>query len=92
MSEIIFVVVVVLVNMPLLTPFLFGWLLLGAPPAYRTVTAVNGPLVVLDNVKFPKFSEIVNLRLSDGTVRSGQVRERGAKSVCVWGGGGGKGA
>ena len=41
---------------------------------YRTVSAVNGPLVILDNVKFPKFSEIVNLRLSDGTQRSGQVR------------------
>lgn len=40
---------------------------------YRTVSAVNGPLVILDNVKFPKFSEIVNLRLSDGTLRSGQV-------------------
>ncbi len=41
---------------------------------YRTVSAVNGPLVILDNVKFPKFSEIVNLRLADGTMRSGQVR------------------
>ncbi len=43
---------------------------------YRTVSAVNGPLVILDNVKFPKFSEIVNLRLADGTVRSGQVGPR----------------
>ena len=40
---------------------------------YKTVSAVNGPLVILDNVKFPKFSEIVNLRLADGTLRSGQV-------------------
>ena len=34
---------------------------------------MNGPLVILDNVKFPKYSEIVNLRLADGTVRSGQI-------------------
>lgn len=46
------------------------------------MSAVNGPLVILDNVKFPKFSEIVNLRLPDGTVRSGQVLEvSGSKAV-----------
>jgi V-type H+-transporting ATPase subunit B len=49
---------------------------------YKTVSAVNGPLVILDNVKFPKFSEIVNLRLADGTLRSGQVLEvSGDKAV-----------
>jgi V-type H+-transporting ATPase subunit B len=49
---------------------------------YRTVSAVNGPLVILDNVKFPRFSEIVNLRLADGTIRSGQVLEvHGSKAV-----------
>jgi len=49
---------------------------------YKTVSAVNGPLVVLDQVKFPKFSEIVNLRLADGTLRSGQVLEvSGDKAV-----------
>ena len=30
---------------------------------YRTVSAVNGPLVILDNVKFPKYAEIVTLTL-----------------------------
>ncbi|ORX71651.1 V-type ATPase [Linderina pennispora] len=33
---------------------------------YRTVAGVNGPLVILDNVKQPKFSEIVTLTLPDG--------------------------
>ena len=42
---------------------------------YKTVTGVNGPLVILDNVKFPKFAEIVSLTLPDGSVRSGQVCE-----------------
>jgi hypothetical protein len=30
---------------------------------------VNGPLVILDDVKFPKFAEIVNLKLPDGSFR-----------------------
>ena len=31
---------------------------------YRTVSGVNGPLVILDRVKFPKFAEIVNLQMA----------------------------
>jgi V-type H+-transporting ATPase subunit B len=42
---------------------------------YRTVLDVEGPLVVLDNVKFPKYAEIVNVRLGNGTIRKGQVLE-----------------
>lgn len=50
--------------------------------AYKTVSGVNGPLVILDEVKFPKFAEIVQLRLNDGTIRSGQVLEvSGSKAV-----------
>ncbi|XP_054153416.1 V-type proton ATPase subunit B [Oppia nitens] len=49
---------------------------------YKTVTGVNGPLVILDDVKFPKFSEIVKLVLADGTTRTGQVLEvSGSKAV-----------
>ncbi|KAJ5067196.1 v-type proton atpase subunit b brain isoform [Anaeramoeba ignava] len=49
---------------------------------YRTVTGVNGPLVILDNIKFPKYAEIVNLTLGDGTQRRGQVLEvSGTKAV-----------
>lgn len=50
--------------------------------AYKTVVGVNGPLVILDNVKFPKFAEIVNLTLPDGSIRSGQILEvSGTKAV-----------
>jgi len=50
--------------------------------AYKTVSGVNGPLVILDEVKFPKYAEIVQLRLHDGTLRSGQVLEvSGSKAV-----------
>jgi vacuolar-type H+-ATPase subunit B/Vma2 len=49
---------------------------------YKTVSGVNGPLVILDEVKFPKFAEIVQLKLNDGTIRSGQVLEvSGSKAV-----------
>lgn len=49
---------------------------------YKTVVGVNGPLVILDNVKFPKYAEIVSLTLPDGSIRSGQVLEvSGSKAV-----------
>ncbi|KAI5192531.1 V-type H+-transporting ATPase subunit B [Nematocida sp. AWRm77] len=54
------------------------------PPsvAYRTVSSVNGPLVVLENVKCPKYAEIVKLTLPNGTQRTGQVLEVcGTKAV-----------
>ncbi|CRK39771.1 hypothetical protein BN1723_004670, partial [Verticillium longisporum] len=49
---------------------------------YNTVGGVNGPLVILENVKYPKYNEIVNITLPDGTQRSGQVLEaRGDRAV-----------
>ncbi|WFD01151.1 Vacuolar ATP synthase subunit B [Malassezia yamatoensis] len=49
---------------------------------YRTVSAINGPLVVLDNVKFPSYNEIVSLTLPDGSKRGGQVLEvSGGKAI-----------
>merc|ERR1712021_23489 len=50
---------------------------------YRTVVKVDGPLVVLDNVKFPKYAEIVNVRLGNGEVRKGQVLEIFGKRAVV---------
>ncbi|KAM6289154.1 LOW QUALITY PROTEIN: V-type proton ATPase subunit B, kidney isoform-like, partial [Aegotheles albertisi] len=49
---------------------------------YQTVCGVNGPLVVLDNVKFAQYAEIVNFMLPNGTSRSGQVLEvMGSKAI-----------
>ncbi|KAF6320843.1 ATPase H+ transporting V1 subunit B1 [Rhinolophus ferrumequinum] len=49
---------------------------------YRTVCSVNGPLVVLDQVKFAQYAEIVNFTLPDGTQRAGQVLEvTGTKAI-----------
>jgi V-type H+-transporting ATPase subunit B len=50
---------------------------------YRTVVKVDGPLVILDNVKFPKYAEIVNVCLSDGSIRKGQVLEIAGKRAVV---------
>ncbi|KAK0545738.1 Vacuolar ATP synthase subunit B [Tilletia horrida] len=50
---------------------------------YRTVSAVNGPLVILDNVKFPSYNEIVSLTLPDGTRRGGQVLEVSGNKAVV---------
>lgn len=48
---------------------------------------MNGPLVILNDVKFPQFSEIVNITLPDGTKRSGQVleitRNKAVVQVCL---------
>ncbi|KAI5299454.1 Vacuolar ATP synthase subunit B [Ascosphaera atra] len=49
---------------------------------YNTIGSINGPLVILDNVKFPQYNEIVSLALPDGTERAGQVLEaRGNRAV-----------
>ncbi|CAG8982563.1 hypothetical protein HYALB_00007279 [Hymenoscyphus albidus] len=48
---------------------------------YNTIGGVNGPLVIVESVKFPRYNEIVTLTLPDGTERSGQVLEaRGEKA------------
>jgi V-type H+-transporting ATPase subunit B len=50
---------------------------------YRTISGVNGPLVILDNVKLPKYAEIVNLTLATGEKRQGQVLEIAGKKAVV---------
>lgn len=50
---------------------------------YRTVSSVNGPLVIMDNVMSPKYSEIVRITLPDGSRRTGQVLEVSGKKAVV---------
>ncbi|VDO51481.1 unnamed protein product [Haemonchus placei] len=52
-------------------------------PAYQTVYAVTGPLLVMKNVKFPVFGEIVRITLRDGTNRMGQVLETSGEKAVV---------
>jgi len=54
----------------------------GMATEYKTVKAVQGPLVILEKVKFPKYAEIVTLRLGNGEEKRGQVLEiSGSKAV-----------
>lgn len=49
---------------------------------YQTITGVEGPLVIIDKVKCPRYAEIVNLTLADGSVRQGQILEvNGSKAI-----------
>lgn len=49
---------------------------------YKTIAGVNGPLVILENVKLPQYGEIVNLTLGNKETRQGQVLEiNGTKAV-----------
>merc|ERR1712194_108813 len=50
---------------------------------YRTITGVEEPLVIMENVKFPTYGEIVNVNLADGTVRQGQILEVNKKKAIV---------
>lgn len=51
--------------------------------SYRRITGVNGPLVVMDNVKCLKYAEIVSLTLPDGSRRQGQVLEVSGKKAII---------
>jgi len=42
---------------------------------YRTIAGVSGPLVAVEGVKAPKYAEIVEIRLGDGSMRRGAVLE-----------------
>jgi len=50
---------------------------------YSSISQVKGPLVILENVKLPKYSEIVNLTLGDGEKRQGQVLEIHGNTAVV---------
>ena len=50
---------------------------------YRQIQAVNGPLVILDNVDYLRYSEIVTLLLPDQSVRKGQVLEISGKKAII---------
>merc|ERR1711985_97386 len=50
---------------------------------YQTITGVEGPLVIMEKVKFPSYGEIVNVTLADGSVRQGQILEVNKKKAVV---------
>ena len=50
---------------------------------YRTITDFKGPLVFLNKTEPVAFGEIVQLRLTDGTVKNGQVLDTSNDQVVV---------
>jgi len=50
---------------------------------YRTITDVKGPLVFLNKTEPVAYGEIVTLRLSDGSVKNGQVLDTSDDMVVV---------
>ncbi|KAM0685571.1 Vacuolar ATP synthase subunit B, partial [Conglomerata obtusa] len=50
---------------------------------YKKITAINGPLVILDNIPHLQYAEIVQLILPDGTARTGQVLEITGRRAIV---------
>ncbi|KAG9511159.1 V-type proton ATPase subunit B, partial [Fragariocoptes setiger] len=50
--------------------------------SYKTISSVYGPLLVVDLVRYPQYGEIVQIKLPDGSRRTGQVLEfKGSKAV-----------
>ena len=52
---------------------------------YRTITDVKGPLVFLNKTEPVSYNEIVQLRLSDGSIKNGQVLDTSDDQVIVQG-------
>ena len=50
---------------------------------YRTITDVKGPLVFLEKTEPVAFGEIVTLKLSNGTIKNGQVLDTSDDLVVV---------
>ena len=50
---------------------------------YRTITDVKGPLVFLNKTEPVSYNEIVQLRLSDGSIKNGQVLDTSDDQVIV---------
>lgn len=50
---------------------------------YVGLSEINGPLVVLDDVDGVSYDEVVEMRLEDGTVRTGRVVEIAGKKAVL---------
>jgi V-type H+-transporting ATPase subunit B len=51
---------------------------------YRTIAGVNGPLVILDNVKFPKYAEIgKNIHFLDALMKKKKKEEEEGRNLMV---------
>ena len=54
-----------------------------AEKEYKTVTRIEGPLVFVEKTEPIGYEELVSVRLSDGTMKRGQVLDSSDDFVCV---------
>lgn len=50
---------------------------------YLGLKEINGPLVVIDNIENSSYDEIVELRMSNGTIRTGRIVQIEGKKIVV---------
>ncbi len=50
---------------------------------YRTITDISGPLVFMEATESVGYGEVVDIRLSDGTVKRGQVLDTSKETIVV---------
>jgi len=50
---------------------------------YRTINAIQGPLVFVEKTEPVGYNELVNIVQSDGTIKQGQVLDTSDELVCV---------
>lgn len=53
------------------------------PREYKTITSLQGPLLMVEKVQDVKYDELVEIELSNGEIRRGRVLEIDSKSALV---------
>ena len=49
---------------------------------YKTISQIAGPLIFVEKTEPVGYNEIVNIRMTDGTVRRGQVLDS-SEASCI---------
>ena len=50
---------------------------------YKSITNISGPLLLVEGVEGVKYEELVDIKLDDGTIRSGRVLEVDGDNALV---------
>ncbi|MCJ7727813.1 MAG: V-type ATP synthase subunit B, partial [Actinobacteria bacterium] len=50
---------------------------------YKSITAISGPLLHVEGVEGVKYDELVDIKLDDGSIRSGRVLEVNRDNALV---------
>ncbi|MDP3012455.1 MAG: HAS-barrel domain-containing protein, partial [Candidatus Hydromicrobium sp.] len=50
---------------------------------YKSITTISGPLLLVEGVEGVKYDELVDIKLDDGSIRSGRVLEVNRDNALV---------